>query len=78
MPPVAGLLMGAFAAFIAWTLVRALRDGVIFSDGIGYDIHEQPTKFASTVLLHGTGALLFAWLAAHNHIAVLYSLVLPH
>ena len=78
MPPVAGLMMGGFAAFIMLTLVRALRDGVIFSDGIGYDIHEQPTKFASTAALHGTGALLFAWLAAHDRIADLYHLVLQH
>jgi len=74
MPPVAGLMMGAFAAFIMWTLVRALRDGVIFSDGIGYDIHQQPKKFASTVALHGTGAFLFTLLAAHD----LYRLVLRH
>ena len=66
MSPVAGLMMGGFAAFIMLTLVRALRDGVIFSDGIGYDIHQQPTKFASTAALHGTGALLFSWLAAHD------------
>jgi hypothetical protein len=74
MSPVAGLMMGGFAAFIMWTLVRALRDGVIFSDGIGCDIHQQPTKFASTAVLHGTGALLFSWLAAHD----LYRLVLQH
>jgi hypothetical protein len=74
MPPVAGLMMGGFAAFVMWTLARALRDGVIFSDGIGYDIHEQPGKFTSTVALHGTGALLFACLAAHDF----YRLVLLH
>jgi hypothetical protein len=67
-------MMGGFAAFVMWSLVRALRDGVIFSDGIGYDIHQQPTKFASTAGLHGTGALLFVWLAAHD----LYRLVLQH
>ncbi len=77
MPPVAGLLMGAFAAFIGWTLVRALRDGIIFSDGIGYDINEQPAKFASTVFLHATGAVLFAWLAAGG-IAHLFRLILQH
>jgi hypothetical protein len=77
MPPVAGLLMGAFAAFIAWTLVRALRDGVIFSDGIGYDIDEQPIEFASTAAIHGVGALLFAWLAAGG-VAHLYRLILQH
>ena len=77
MPPVAGLMMGAFAAFIMWTLVRALRDGVIFSDGIGYDIDEQPMKFASTVAMHGIGAMLFAWLAAGG-VANLFRLILQH
>ena len=77
MPPVAGLMMGVFAAFIMWTLVRALRQGVIFSDGIGYDIHEQPKKFASTAAMHCMGALLFAWLAAGG-IAHLYRLILTH
>jgi len=75
MPPVAGLMLGAFAGFIMWTLVRAVRDGVIFSDGIAYDINEQPMKFASTAAMHGMGALLFAWLAAGG-IAHLYRLIL--
>ena len=78
MPPVAGLMMGVFAAFIMWTLVRALRQGVIFSDGIGYDIHDQPVKFASTAAMHCMGALLFAWLAAHDRVADLYHLALQH
>lgn len=64
MRSIAVLLMGAFAAYIAWTLVRAWRDRIIFSDGIGYDLDEQPMKFASTAAMHGVGALLFAWLAA--------------
>jgi hypothetical protein len=70
-------MMGAFAAFIVWTLVRALRHGIIFSDGIGYDIHEQPTKFAATAAMHCIGALLFAWLAAGG-IADFYRLILTH
>ena len=39
---------------------------IIFSDGIGYDLDEQPMKFASTAAMHGIGALLFAWLAARR------------
>jgi hypothetical protein len=77
MPPLAGLLMGGFAAFIAWTLVRALHDGIIFSDGIACDLHEQPMKFAATAAIHGVGALLFAWLAAGG-VAPLFRLILPH
>jgi hypothetical protein len=64
--PVARLLMGAFAVYIAWTLVRALRTGIIFSDGIAYDAHQQPRMFASTAAIHGGGAVLFAWLAANG------------
>jgi NhaP-type Na+/H+ or K+/H+ antiporter len=77
MRSVAGLMMGAFAGYIVWTLVRALRDRIIFSDGIGYDLDEQPMKFASTAAMHGVGALLFAWLAAGG-IANVFRLVLPH
>ena len=69
MPVVGSFLMGAFAAFIMWTLVRALRNGIIFSDGVPYDIHEQPRKFASMAAIHGGGAALFAWLAASGDIA---------
>ena len=77
MPPVGSFMMGGFAAYIIWTLVRAMRNGVIFSDGVGYDVHEQPTKFASMVVIHGIGALLFAWLAAGG-IAGSLRLILPH
>jgi hypothetical protein len=70
-------MMGAFAGYIVWTLVRALRDRIIFSDGIGYDLDKQPMKFASTAAMHGVGAMLFAWLAAGG-IANLFRLILPH
>jgi hypothetical protein len=70
-------MMGGFAAYIVWTLVCALRDGIIFSDGIGYGLDEQPKKFASTAAMHGVGAVLFAWLAAGG-VANLFRLILPH
>jgi hypothetical protein len=68
MPAIGSFMMGAFAVFIAWTLVRAWRNGTIFSDGVAYNAGEQPMMFASTAALHGIGALLFAWLAASGHI----------
>jgi len=61
--------LGAFAVFIMRTLVRALRNGVIFSDGVAYDARVQPVKFASTAAIHGSGVLLFAWLAVGGDIA---------
>ena len=77
MRSVVGLMMGGFAAYIVWTLVRALRQGVIFSDGVGYDVDGQPVKFASTAAMHGVGALLFAWLAAGG-VGNVFRLILPH
>lgn len=77
MPAVGSLMMGAFAGFIVWTLVRALRNGVIFSDGVGYDLQQQPRQFASMAMIHGVGALLFASLAAGG-IAHSWRLILNH
>jgi len=75
MPLIGSFMLGAFAVFIARTLVRALRNGVIFSDGVPYDIHVQPRKFASTAAIHGGGAVLFAWLALSGGIARLWPLM---
>jgi hypothetical protein len=77
MPAVGSFVMGSFSAYIMWTLVRAAHSGVIFSDGVGYDIHEQPTEFASMAVVHGIGALLFAWLAAGG-VAHSLRLIFPH
>src|SRR5258708_25449602 len=78
MPPVARFLMGAFAVFIGWTLVRALRSGTIFSDGVGYDSDGQPMMFAWMAAIHGIGALLFGWLAAGGDLAGLWRLIGPY
>ena len=69
MSPVGSFMLGAFAVFIMWTLVRALRSGIIFSDGVAYNINEQPRMFASMATIHGIGAFFFAWLAASGDIA---------
>jgi hypothetical protein len=71
-------MLGAFAVFIVQTLVRALRSGVIFSDGVPYDAREQPRMFASMAAIHGSGALLFAWLAVRGDIAGFWSLIGAH
>ncbi len=60
------------------TLVRALRDGIIFSDGVPYNVRERPSMFAATAAIHGSGALLFAWLAVNGDIAGVWSLIGSH
>jgi hypothetical protein len=77
MTAIVGFILGAFSIFIMWTLARALRSGVIFSDGVGYDAHTQPRMFASVAAIHCSGAFLFAWLAANGGIARLWPLIVP-
>ena len=76
--PVASFMMGAFAVFIMWTLVRALRSGIIFCDGVPYDFNQRPRMFASMAAIHYGGVLLFVWLAASGGIAKLWPLMMPH
>jgi hypothetical protein len=78
MPPVGSFMMGAFAVFIMWTLARALRNGIIFSDGVPYSANEQPMMFASMAAIHCSGAFLFAWLAASGGIPEFWRLIGPH
>jgi hypothetical protein len=78
MPAVGRVLLGAFAVFILLTLVRALRSGVIYSDGVACDAHARPGTFASLAAIHGGGAVLFAWLAANGGIARVLSLIGQH
>jgi hypothetical protein len=55
-----------------------LRDGIIFSDGVPYNVRERPSMFAATAAIHGSGALLFAWLAVNGDIAGVWSLIGSH
>jgi hypothetical protein len=78
MHPVGRIVVGAFALFIVWTLVRALRRGTIFSRGTGYDINERPMMFAFVAASHVIVILFFGWLAAGGDIAGFWRLVAPH
>jgi hypothetical protein len=78
MPLTGSFMMGAFSVFIMWTLVRALRNGTISSDGVACDVHAQPRMFVSTATLHGVGAVLFAWLAASGDYDGLWRLIGHH
>ena len=78
MHPVGRIVLGAFALFIVWTLVRALRRGTIFSRGTGYDVNEQPMMFALVAASHVIIICLFGWLAAGGDIAGFWRLIAPH
>ena len=52
MDPFGRLVMGGLAVFVVWTLVRAARTGVIYSEYRGFDINEQPTLYALAYVVH--------------------------
>jgi hypothetical protein len=64
MNPYGRLVLGALAVFVAWTMVRAWRSGVIFSEGRGYDIDENPTIYSLGLAVHGGIVIYCAALAA--------------
>jgi hypothetical protein len=78
MDPVGRIVVGVFAAFILWTLFRALRSGTIFSRGVGYDTNEQPMMFAFVAASHVVAICFFGWLAAGGDIAAFWRMAMPH
>ena len=78
MDPIGRIVLGVFAAFILWTLIRALRSGIIFSRGTGYDSNERPMMFAFVAASHVIIICFFGWLAAGGDIAAFWRLVMPH
>jgi hypothetical protein len=69
MHPAGRMILGALAAFIVWTLVRAFRRGVIYSRGYSFDLDDSPMLFTLAAIVHAFGALFFAYLAAGYEMA---------
>jgi hypothetical protein len=69
------VMLGVFALFIAWTIVRALRTGQVFSEGWGYSLDDQPMLYTGTVIVHAAGVVWFAWLAAEYDTASFLHLI---
>jgi hypothetical protein len=65
MNPSGRIILGALAAFILWSLVRAFRDGIINSTtGYSFTLDDSPMLFTLTAIAHAAGALFFAYIAA--------------
>ena len=69
MHPVGRIILGAFAAFIVWTLVRAFRRGVIYSRGYSFALDDSPMLFTLAAIVHAFIAVFFAYLAAGYEMA---------
>jgi hypothetical protein len=78
MDPVGRIVVGVFAVFILWTLVRALRSGTIFSRGVAYDTNERPMMFAFAAAAQVIIICFFGWLAAGGDIAAFWRFAAPH
>jgi hypothetical protein len=61
--------------FLAWNLFRAVRDGVIFSDGVPCDASAQPVRFAEMAALDVIGIVAFSWLAAGDSATAFWRLL---
>ena len=52
MDPIARVIMGGLGVFVAWTLLRAWRSGVIYSRGYSFAINARPVVFALGLVVH--------------------------
>jgi|NGEPerStandDraft_6_1074524.scaffolds.fasta_scaffold712239_1 hypothetical protein len=52
MDPIARVIMGDLGVFVAWTLLRAWRSGVIYSRGYSFDVNDRPVVFALGFVVH--------------------------
>jgi hypothetical protein len=66
MDPIARVIMAAFGLFVAWTLLRAWRSGVIYSRGFGFDVNERPILYTLCFAVHvGIVAMCAAFAAGY-------------
>jgi hypothetical protein len=64
MPLYGRAIMGALALFVAWTLVRAMTSGTVFSQGRAYSFDDSPMMATALVATHGVLVVYCLWLAA--------------
>jgi hypothetical protein len=69
------VLLGGLVVFLVWNLFRAVRDGVIFSDGVPCDANAQPVRFAEMAALDVIGIVAFSWLAAGDSVTTFWRLL---
>jgi hypothetical protein len=64
MDPIARVIMGGLGLFVAWTLLRAWRSGVIYSRGYSFDLNDRPIVFTLGFIVHIGIAVMCAAFAA--------------
>jgi hypothetical protein len=64
MPVYGRVIMGCLAIFVAWTMLRAMQSGTIYSRGSAYEENTQPTIFILAMIAHGLIVMFCLWLAA--------------
>jgi hypothetical protein len=64
MPAFGRVVMGALAVFLAWTLVRGFRRGVVYDQGRAYEREARPVMFGAIMASHAAGMALCVGMAA--------------
>ena len=77
MSPISRAILAALAVFVAWTIVRALRSGRIYSEGWSFDMNESPVLFGAAVVSHLVCVGLLTWVAAGYTLPELWVLCVP-
>jgi hypothetical protein len=50
--PIGRIMMGGLGLFVAWTLVRAWRSGVIYSRGFSFNVNNRPVLYTLGFVIH--------------------------
>jgi hypothetical protein len=64
MPVYGRIIMGCLAIFVAWTMLRAMHSGTIFTRGQACEETAHPAMFIVIMIVHGFIVMFCLWLAA--------------
>lgn len=64
MHPLGQAIFGCLAIFTVWTIVRAMRTGVIYSKGAEFALDERPIAFGLALAVHLGIVAFCVWCAA--------------
>lgn len=64
MDPIGRVVMAGLAVFVAWTVVRALRSGSLYSENMEFTVDGNPVMYSLGLVVHAGMAVFCAAMAA--------------
>jgi hypothetical protein len=52
MDPIGRVVMAGLAVFVAWTVVRAIREGSLYSENMEFTIDGNPVMYSLGLIVH--------------------------